>query len=99
MPVSSRPTGCRRAAASASVTCRGGRRSRWISCSARRRPEAPGSGGDKAVDLAIAEQPSAVLLHHLVGVSAARPDLRAVGAVLHHGPVRPHPAALAPTGG
>src|SRR5260370_13275808 len=39
MPVFLRRTGCRRAALSASATYRAARRSRWISCSARRRPE------------------------------------------------------------
>src|SRR4051812_43862688 len=44
-------------------------------------------GGDKAVDLAVAEQPAAALLDHLVVIGAAGADLRALRAVLHDGPV------------
>src|SRR5207237_10495793 len=36
-------------------------------------------GGDEAVDLAIAEQPAAALLDHLVVIGAARADLRPSG--------------------
>src|SRR5580765_8383028 len=50
---------------------------------------------DKAVDLAVAEQPLVVLLDHLVGVTAARADLRAVCAVLHDAPVRAHCCPIA----
>src|SRR5712691_12859739 len=90
-----------------SATGAGGRRrsppeivshSRAIAASQVAIPESslePASGGDEAVDLAIAEQPSSVLLCHLVGVGAARPDLWPFGAVLHHGPVRAHLGALA----
>src|SRR6266849_1908748 len=90
-----------------SATGAGGRRrsppaivspSRAIATSQIAIPESslePASGGDEAVDLAIAEQPSSVLLCHLVGVGAARPDLWPFGAVLHHGPVRAHLGALA----
>src|SRR5258706_12190566 len=45
---------------------------------------------EKAVDLAVAEQPLPVLLDHLVGVATARADLRPRRAVLHHGPVGAH---------
>src|SRR5688572_2962159 len=47
----------------------------------------PTSIGDKAVDLAIAEPPDALLLDHAVGIAAAGADLRSLRAVLHHGPV------------
>src|ERR1700730_16752280 len=59
---------------------------RWISCCRRVAcglVMALSSGGDEAVDLAVAEQPAAVLLDHLVEISATR----AVRAVLHHRPV------------
>src|SRR5438067_2032236 len=45
-------------------------------------------GGDEAVDLAIAEQPAAALLDHLIVIGAAGADLRAFRAVLHDGPIR-----------
>src|SRR6476660_7220738 len=46
------------------------------------------SGGDEAIDLAIAEQPPAAELDHLVVIGAPRADLGALRAVLHDGPVR-----------
>src|SRR6516225_9267132 len=42
---------------------------------------------DEPVDLAIAEQPGSVQLHHVVGVAAGRTDLRPLLAVLHGDPV------------
>src|SRR5438046_943237 len=44
--------------------------------------------GDKAVDLAIAEQPATAQPDHLIVIGAARADLRPVRTVLHDGPVR-----------
>src|SRR5690349_21280660 len=42
-----------------------------------------GSTGDESVDLAVAEAPMTILFRHLVGIAAARPDLRPRRAVLH----------------
>src|SRR5437016_5614392 len=57
------------------------------------------AGGDKAVDLAVAEQPPAILLDHPVDIAAAGADRGATSfpwrAVLHHSPVRPHLGLLA----
>src|SRR3954451_11493517 len=53
------------------------------------------SAGDKAVDLAIMEQPALALLDHPVGVAAPRADFRPVRAVLYDGPVRAHLGRLA----
>src|SRR5260221_9876061 len=74
---------------------------RWISCCRWAVCELlmAMSIGDEAVDLAVAEQPLATLLHHLVGIAAARADLRSPGgvgrAVLHDRPVRAHRGGVA----
>src|SRR5436305_13014662 len=70
---------------------------RWISCCRRAVCGLlmAASIGDEAVDLAVAEQPPAVLLHHLVSVAAAGADLRPRRTVLHHGPVRAHRGGIA----
>src|SRR6266498_414073 len=63
---------------------------RWISCCRRAVGEllmAIASAGDETIDLAVAEQPAAVLFDHLVEVAAARADLRPFRTVLDHGPV------------
>src|ERR1700687_4696402 len=63
---------------------------RWISCCRRAVGEllmAIASAGDETIDLAVAEQPAAVLFDHLVEVAAARADLRPFRAVLYHRPV------------
>src|SRR5215471_3243964 len=46
-----------------------------------------GSGGDEAVDLAVAEQPLPAFFDHLVEIGPAGADLRSLWAVLHDGPV------------
>src|ERR1043166_9767125 len=48
----------------------------------------PKARGDKAIDLAIAEQPSAPGLDHPVVIGAAGADLGTLRAVLHDRPVR-----------
>jgi hypothetical protein len=52
-----------------------------------REPSIRTSERDEAVDLAIAEQPLAVLFDHLVAIGAARADFWPLGTVLHDRPV------------
>src|SRR5439155_12100235 len=75
---------------------------RWISCCRRVLGELlmeMTSAGDEAIDLAVAEQPTAVLFDHLVEIAAARTDLRPSSgvfwAVLHHRPIGAHLGLLA----
>src|SRR5215208_4037986 len=70
---------------------------RWINCCRRAVCGLlmAGSVGDEPVDLAVAEQPRAVLLDHFVVIASARADLRSRWTVLHHGPVRAHGGGVA----